>query len=172
MLATMKVWSPLQQIARLIYVYLAMFWSCCEKSQHKRRLLATLYYAISSPGVVINEYFSEPATGSQYSAYFPRTDAQGASLRQSNASFFYNGSVLINNSTKSTVLETVSYKNRAGSFSATGQYTQQSGSIETEVPVNTFAITSGLGKFKHARYAVIEYNNTSPLRLRTVRIYA
>lgn len=145
---------------------------CCERVHSKRKLLASLYYAINGSGGVINEYASAPETGSQYSAYFPRTNSQGTRLTHDTASFFYNGSALINSPSLSTTVETVTYADGDNTFSATSQYSQETGSITTTVAQNTFAVTSGLGRYRNAKYVVIDYDNDAPALLRTVRVYA
>lgn len=71
------------------------------------------------------------------------------------------------------IQETFTYNNentKSDFFSAVAQYTDDttSGTLTTN-PTVTFAVSSGEGKFKRARRAVIEYNNSTQ---QVVELYA
>jgi hypothetical protein len=144
----------------------------CHRRKRRSRLISTLYYKLLGEGEVENVY-ADSSVGLQYSAFNPQTDKNGVNVAGNDNGFYYLGSFLtVSGQAEEDVQaqESFTFRNARGdTFSAIAQYKESQLSPATQLPAVTFAVTSGLGKYKHARKAIIEYNNDTLLR--TVRVY-
>lgn len=149
---------------------------CCCHRGRRSKPLATIYYKIpNDSGRVRWVYAENPELGLQASTFNPVTDRTGGSNLPGQSIFFQISQLVTGTGGERSVLETFSYTDSSVSdkalFAATSQYANTPGSSTlTTSPRVVYAVTGGIGRFKRAKKAVIDFNNVTGLR--TVRVYA